>query len=50
MTDVGALPNPKDSVENRLHKAVCAGTVTLTAAQNAIATDWTTALARLGIN
>lgn len=44
----GALPNPKDSVENALHKAVCAHKITLTAAQQAIATDWTTALTVTG--
>lgn len=33
----------KDSVENRLRAAVCAGTISLAAAQHAIATDWTTA-------
>jgi len=37
--------NPKDSVENKLHTAICSGTITLVAAQKAIATDWTTALA-----
>ena len=42
--------NPKDSVESRLREAVCAHQVTLAAAQQAIAADWTTALARLGIN
>ncbi|GAA4626839.1 hypothetical protein GCM10023196_036730 [Actinoallomurus vinaceus] len=36
-------PNPKDDVEFKLYKAVCAGTVTLAAAQKAIMTDWTTA-------
>jgi len=35
--------NPKDEVENVLKKAVCAGRVSLSAAQIAIATDWTTA-------
>jgi hypothetical protein len=44
----GAIPNAKDRVENTLHRLVCAGTVTLTAAQKAIATDWTTALATVG--
>jgi hypothetical protein len=34
--------NPKDLVEDHLHQAVCAGQVTLEAAQQAIATDWTT--------
>jgi len=41
--------NDKDKVENRLHTAVCAHTVTLARAQSAIATDWTTALAALGL-
>jgi hypothetical protein len=40
----GASPNPKDAVESQLHQLICAGTVTLAAAQEAIATDWTTAL------
>jgi len=30
----------KDAVENALHKEVCAGTLTLQAAQAIIATDW----------
>jgi hypothetical protein len=41
--ETGSIPNPKDKVENRLHADVCAGTLTLAAAQQAIATDWTTA-------
>lgn len=41
--------NAKDGVEDRLHTAVCDGQVTLAAAQRAIASDWTTALARLGV-
>ena len=40
----GASPNPKDGVESRLHQLVCEGRVPLAAAQEAIATDWTTAL------
>jgi hypothetical protein len=40
----GASPNPKDGVESRLHELVCEGRVPLAAAQEAIATDWTTAL------
>ncbi|MBI2702466.1 hypothetical protein A9W98_13415 [Mycobacterium gordonae] len=40
----GASPNPKDGVESRLHQLVCEGRVPLAAAQQAIATDWTTAL------
>ncbi|MEZ0068160.1 hypothetical protein ABIA32_004184 [Streptacidiphilus sp. MAP12-20] len=41
--------NPKDAVETRLHTAVCGGKVTLSAAQQAIAADWSTAEARLGL-
>ncbi|MGW1073902.1 hypothetical protein [Streptomyces sp. NPDC002537] len=39
----------KDSVENQLKTAVCNHQVTLDAARSAIATDWTTALAGLGL-
>ncbi|MFH5877398.1 hypothetical protein [Arthrobacter sp. NA-172] len=41
--------NPKDAVENTLHKAVCDQKVKLTDAQNAIAHDWVTALKDLGL-
>jgi hypothetical protein len=41
--------NDKDRIETKLHTAVCTGQITLSAAQQAIATDWTTALATLGI-
>lgn len=37
-------PNPKDKVEEQLHQAVCDGRVPLSVAQQALATDWTTAL------
>jgi len=40
----GASPNAKDGVESRLHQLVCEGRVPLGLAQQAIATDWTTAL------
>ncbi|WP_042418725.1 hypothetical protein [Streptacidiphilus anmyonensis] len=40
----------KDGVETKLKNAVCKGTVRLAAAQNAIATDWTTALQSLGLS
>lgn len=40
----------KDTVENKLKKAVCAGTVSLSDAQDAIVTDWTTALSDLGLS
>ncbi|WEP00660.1 hypothetical protein A6P39_043885 (plasmid) [Streptomyces sp. FXJ1.172] len=45
----GGINNKKDPVETKLHTAVCSGKVTLKAAQQAIATDWTTALSRLGL-
>jgi len=41
--EAGAIPNPKDSTEAALHRAVCAGRITLGAAQAAIAEDWETA-------
>lgn len=47
--EVGKQPNPKDKVENDLHAAVCDGDVSLAAAQEAIATNWETADAKLGI-
>jgi hypothetical protein len=34
------FPNPKDTVENTLHKEVCNGTITLQQAQKCISTDW----------
>ena len=45
----GKTSYTKDSVENKLKTAVCNGTVSLSDAQNAIATDWTTALSSLGL-
>ena len=45
----GASPNTKDRVEADLQGAVCAREVSLASAQQAIATDWTTAEQRLGI-
>jgi hypothetical protein len=42
--------NPKDAVENTLHRAVCSGRITLAQAQQAIAADWTTADAKFGLN
>ncbi|MFF9706640.1 hypothetical protein ACF1FE_36740 [Streptomyces griseofuscus] len=41
--------NKKDPVESTLHTAVCSGKVPLRAAQQAIVTDWTTALSKLGL-
>lgn len=40
----------KDGVETRLNHVVCSGQVTLEAAQQAIATNWTTAEAVLGVS
>lgn len=42
-TGATSFNNPKDFVENLLKAAVCSRTVTLVAAQNAIATNWFTA-------
>jgi Rieske Fe-S protein len=39
----GKIPNGKDAIENRLHGEVCAGTISLVAAQREIAANWTTA-------
>jgi hypothetical protein len=46
----GVTSYSKDSVENKLKTAVCGGVVTLADAQNAIATNWTTALSSLGLS
>ncbi len=42
----GATPNPKDTLENRLHRRVCDHQMTLAAAQIAIARNWVTAYRR----
>jgi hypothetical protein len=36
----GATPNPKDRLERRLNRAVCAGELALRTAQSEIARDW----------
>ena len=41
--------NAKDGVEDRLNAAVCSGEVALAAAEEAIAANWTTAEAALGL-
>jgi hypothetical protein len=41
--EVGPIPNPKDTVEGDLNRAVCSGRVMLAAAQQAIISDWVTA-------
>ncbi|WP_055495730.1 hypothetical protein [Streptomyces sp. TP-A0356] len=46
----GGINNKKDPVETKLHTAVCDGKVTLAAAQQAIANDWTTALSKLSLS
>jgi hypothetical protein len=43
----GASPNPKDRLENRLHRMVCDGTLALSAAQREIAGDWVRSYRRL---
>lgn len=48
--EIGKIPNPKDKVEDALNHAVCDGRVSLAAAQRAIAFDWLTAEARLGLS
>lgn len=47
--DNGHIPNPKDKVENALHRAVCDGKVRLAPAQRAIARNWMTAERNLGL-
>ena len=47
-TTAESFNNAKDTLENRLHTLVCNGTITLSAAQHAIATNWTTALTVAG--
>ncbi|WP_245790608.1 hypothetical protein [Streptomyces monashensis] len=49
-TGTGYTSADKDTVENKLKSAVCAGEVNLSDAQNAIMTDWTTALSNLGLS
>ncbi|MFF4185353.1 hypothetical protein ACFYZ9_19340 [Streptomyces sp. NPDC001691] len=46
----GYSSDDKDTVEYKLYKAVCSGTVQLAPAQQAIATDWTTALSAVGLS
>ncbi len=47
--EVGPVPNPKDSVEDALSRAVCDGQISLARAQRAIARNWETAESRLGL-
>ena len=41
--EAGKIPNPKDAVENRLHREVCSGKISLHTAQVDIAGNWITA-------
>ncbi len=43
----GASPNPKDDLEDLLHRKVCAGTIPLEVAQRQLAGDWVSAYRRL---
>jgi hypothetical protein len=45
----GSTAGDKDAVEFKLYRAVCDGKAGLREAQQAIVTDWTTALATLGL-
>jgi hypothetical protein len=45
----GGSPNAKDNVESAARDAVCAGRMTLGAAQQAIAADWTALGRQLGV-
>ena len=47
--EAGPLPNPKDAVENALHREVCDGTLSLRAAQRQIARNWLTEARQLGL-
>jgi hypothetical protein len=41
--------NDKDAVEDYTYQAICARKTTVTAVQKAMAADWTTAVAALGL-
>ena len=45
----GKIPNPKDTVENRLSAAVCSNLIPLATAQQAIAGNWPKALQTAGL-
>ncbi len=47
--EAGSVPNPKDSVERALNRAVCDDRIPLSRAQRAIARNWETAESRLGL-
>lgn len=48
-TPTSFLHNDKDTVESYTYHAICAGKVTVSAVQKAMATDWGTAVADLGL-
>jgi hypothetical protein len=48
--EAGPIPNPKDAVEDALNNAVCDGKIKLRVAQAAIAQNWLTAEAVLGLS
>ncbi len=48
-TDATSFNNPKDAIEAQLRAAVCSGTISLVAAQDAIASDWVSAKKVLGL-
>ncbi|MEU2718068.1 hypothetical protein [Streptomyces sp. NPDC007205] len=50
MIMIEASPAPRTPTRSNARKAVCAGDVSLDDAQNAIMTDWTTALSSLGLS
>jgi len=47
--EAGKIPNPKDTVENRLHREMCAGQISLRTAQLDIAHNWMTAPAHASL-
>ncbi|MCW2917605.1 MAG: hypothetical protein JWN52_5673 [Actinomycetia bacterium] len=46
----GYTATNKDTIENKLKKAVCARTITLASARSAIAKNWVTALSTVGLS
>jgi hypothetical protein len=47
--ELGTTPNPKDAVEDAANAAVCDGSITLAAAQQAIASNWIAFGQQLGV-
>src|SRR5205823_13167074 len=44
----GSIPNPKDGLENRLRSMTCAGGISLSQAQQQIASNWVAVYRRFG--